>query len=116
MAKFQVTVEAHQWFKNGDHPDDYRDDMIDVDGKVITGAERKAAGWEGGVVRYFRDPLIPGDHVCEDCGRTMHDHGWIDEECDAVICPGDWVITDKLGNHYVCDWQTFNALYEPLDD
>lgn len=38
--KKPVVIEATQWFKNGDHPDDNPDQP----------------GWEGKVVRYFRRP------------------------------------------------------------
>lgn len=78
-----VKKSSHQWFKNGDHPDD--------------GDERHPTeGWryEGRVVRYFRHPDIPGETICNDCGQTMHDHGWIDAGVDGLtVCPGDWVLT-----------------------
>lgn len=71
---------AHRWFKNGDHPED--------------GDPSR----EGKVVRYFRHPQIPGNSACVDCGRLMHDHGWIDCGGDGVtVCPGNMVVRADNG-------------------
>lgn len=94
--KKPVEVEATQWFKNGDHPED---------GDPET---------EGKVVRYYRHPAVPGTNVCEQCGKTMHDHGWIDTlEGGHVVCPGDYVITGVAGEHYPCKPEIFAQTYEP---
>lgn len=71
--------DAHQWFKNGDHPLDH------ADGRPVD--------WEGAVVRYYRRPDVPGDTPCRKCGAAMHVHGWIDA-IDHVVCPGDWLTPD----------------------
>jgi hypothetical protein len=64
------------------------------------------------VVRYFRHPDIPGDQPCEQCGRVMHDHGWIDAGAEGLtVCPGDWVLTDVEGRHYPCKPDVFAATY-----
>lgn len=90
-----------QWFKNGDHPDDYSRTHEGLEGGVarcFTPEERKAREWEGDVVRYFRHPDVPGETVCS-CGRTMHEHGWIDSGgAGQTVCPGDWVVSDG-GEH-----------------
>jgi len=76
---------AALWFKNGDHP---HDGPVDQEGKVV---------------RYFRDPKIDGESVCETCGRKMHDHGFIEEgtrivtseersNLSCTVCPSDWVM------------------------
>lgn len=42
-------------------------------------------------VRPFRHPWIKGTYVHEDCGRTFHDHGWIDHgDHGYTVCPWDW--------------------------
>src|ERR1017187_4256861 len=104
MSKFKkkpVVIEASQWFKNGDHPLDYAKDIQSFDGeiwKTWTGAEAREKGWEGQIVRYFRNPSFPGSLSCHQCGKTMHDHGWIDTlEGDHRVCPGDWIITGIKG-------------------
>lgn len=120
MAKFKkkpVVIEATQWFKSGDHPKDYtvtHQGLENGEVREFWPSERKAAGWEGDVVRYFRRPDVPGDKACEHCGQTMHVHGWIDTlEGGHIVCPGDWVITGVKGEHYPCKPDIFAATYEP---
>ncbi len=113
MAKFRkkpVVIEATQWFKNGDHPED---------GTERFPPESKFSGelLEGKVVRYFRRPDVSGDTTCqhEHCGQTMHVHGWIDTmEGGHIVCPGDWVITGVKGERYPCKPDIFAATYEPV--
>lgn len=95
--KRPVDVEAHQWTKNGDHPEDGP-------------CER-----EGRIVRRFRRPDISGEKQCDICGRTMHDHGWIDTlEGGHRVCPGDWIITGVKGERYPCKPDIFDETYEPV--
>jgi hypothetical protein len=116
FKKKPVVVEATQWFKNGDHPQDYFDQWI-LDGgteKRITGDEMRAKGYEGQIVRYYRRPDVPGMLRCEKCGYTMHHHGWIDTlEGGFIVCPGDWIITGVKGEHYPCKPDIFEETYEP---
>ena len=103
FTKKPVTIEAHQWHQNGDHPDDYADrgypDIYDC---------------EGMVVRRYRHPGIPGDSLCPVCGLTMDDHGFIDtKEGGHRVCPGDWIITGVQGEHYPCKPDIFKATYDP---
>src|SRR3990167_6296117 len=93
--KKPVVIEATQWFKNGDHPDDacyYVDDKS---------PDRYLS--EGAVVRYFRRPDVPGDKPCAHCGVPMDAHGWIDtKEGGHIVCPGDWIITGVKRERYPC--------------
>lgn len=104
MSKFRkkpVVIEATQWHKNGDHPDD------------------GPADTEGAVVRYYRHPDVPGRsaHDVATCGRVWHDHGWIDTlEGGHNVCPGDWIITGVAGERYPCKPEIFGATYEPVED
>jgi hypothetical protein len=124
MSKFRkkpVVIEATRWFKNGDHPNDYDKEKFGLeDGKerTWTGAEVKALGWEGQVVRYYRTPAADGKtRKCEHCGVLMHDHGWIDTlEGGHIVCPGDWIITGIKGEHYPCKPDIFAASYEEVVD
>ncbi len=107
--KKPIVIDATQWFKNGDHPED-------------------GAG-EGSVVRFFRDPRIAGDYACQHCETEMHRHGWIDTpilltpgrpslaplEGGHVVCPGDWIIAG-IGEHYPIKPDIFEATYEEASD
>lgn len=119
MAKFRkkpVVIDAHQWFKNGDHPEDYKDDrpgLVEGQAVMIPAAEAKEGGWEGGVVRYFRRPDVDGASICSECGNAFHVHGWIDTKEDGHrVCPGDWIITGVQGERYPCKPDIFAATYE----
>ncbi len=104
MAKFtkkQITIEATQWFKNGDHPED------GIGGILI----------EGKVVRFYRRPDDPGVRDCEKCNNRMHDHGWIDTlESGHTVCPGDWIITGVKGERYPCKPDIFEMTYTPHEE
>lgn len=120
MASYRkkpVVIEAIQWFKNGDHPDDYSKDHDGLENgemRIFAAAERKANGWEGDVVRYFRDPYVPGNSKCKHCGKTMHEHGWIETlEGGHIVCPADWIITGVKGERYPCKPDIFSATYDP---
>ncbi len=111
MGKFRkkpVVVEATQWFKNGDHPED---------GKEVFGeGEFKGQFYEGKIVRYFRHPDMSGNTMCTKCNQTMHYHGWIDTLEDGHnVCPGDWVITGVKGERYPCKPDIFKATYDPAN-
>ena len=113
MAKFRekpVVIEATQWFKNGDHPED-RADRIDN----LLGGRDTGVLYEGEVVRYFRRPDVPGDRACEKCDNAMHDHGWIENARGGhTVCPGDFIITGVQGERYPREPDIFDATYEPV--
>ena len=94
--KKPVIIEATQWFKNGDHPEDNCTESS-----------------EGAVVRYYRTPECDGEDLCKHCEVKMHDHGWIDTlEGGHIVCPGDWVITGVEGERYPCKPDIFEKTYE----
>lgn len=99
FRKKPVVIEATQWFKNGDHPDDACYIVNDF--------------WsEGKVVRYFRRPDVPDEKRCQHCRIRMHEHGWIDTlEGGHIVCPGDWVITGVKGERYPCKPDIFAETY-----
>ena len=107
--KKPVVIEAHRWFSNGDHPEDFSD-RDNGDGSMVR---------EGMVVRYYRHPSDPGERLCHHCEKPMHVHGWIDTlESGHVVCPGDWIITGVKGERYPCKPDIFEATYEavfPID-
>jgi hypothetical protein len=106
MQVVQV-FQAHQWQKNGDHPDDYRD-------------SRLAREFEGAIVRYFRRPDVSGEDVCAFCSKTFHEHGWIDpaqnKNFEYVVCPGDWILTSELGIHVAVHDELFRKGYMRVEN
>jgi hypothetical protein len=108
MARYRkkpVVIEATQWFKNGDHPDDKCYLVLGQPGSPFLS--------EGEVVRYYRTPEIDGQDECRHCGAIMHLHGWIETlEGGHIVCPGDWIITGVKGEHYPCKPDIFEATYE----
>jgi len=111
MPKFRkkpVEIEAHRWFKNGDHPEDNCRDIHDADGFYFLS--------EGEVVRYYRHPDDDEKRKCQHCGTIMHYHGWIDTlEGGHNVCPGDWIITGVANERYPCKPSIFEATYDALD-
>jgi hypothetical protein len=109
--KKPVVVEAAQWFKNGDHPED-EIRLLDAS----HGGQSKTIETEGKVVRYFRHPMLSGENTCNHCGAVMRVHGWIDTlEGGHIVCPGDWIITGVKGEHYPCKPDIFEATYEKVE-
>ena|SRR5205807_5319779 len=108
FRKRPVIIEAHQWFKNGDHPQDAC--------YPITSDEGTGFMSEGKIVRYYRTPDGDGDRLCEHCNIRMHNHGWIDTlEGGHIVCPGDYVITGVVGEHYPIKLAILAKTYEPVD-
>lgn len=61
----KTTIQASQWWKPGDHPEDFSDREKENGIDFI----------EGLVVRYYRKPGVPDTKICWKCGKTMHEHG-----------------------------------------
>jgi hypothetical protein len=109
FRKKPIVIDATQWQKNGDHPQDAATEMFDY-----PNGQRPVAIREGAIVRYFRRPGVSGELSCGFCGKTMHVHGWIDTlEGGHIVCPGDWIITGVAGEMYPCKDNIFAATYEP---
>ena len=90
--KKPVVIDAHQWFKNGDHP--------------LDGTEG-----EGKVVKLFRNI----NSYCRQCGVVMHNHGWIDTlEGGHTVCPSDWIIQGVKGEFYPVKNEIFHLTYEEV--
>jgi hypothetical protein len=111
FTKKPVEVDAHQWWKNGDHPDDKVGEQV----PDPMGGTYEAV--EGQVVRFFRrpEPHYAGDLIHQGCGYPWHAHGWIDTlEGGHQVCPGDWIITGVQGEHYPCKPGIFEQTYLPV--
>ncbi len=109
--KKPVVIEATQWFRNGDHPqDDCQPFRPMQEGETLADVLT-----EGKVVRYYRHPGVPDESPCEQCGVRHQEHGWIDTlEKGHRVCPGDWIITGVKGERYPCKPDIFLATYEPM--
>ena len=112
FRKKPVVVQAAQWFKNGDHPEDH---CGEVRTDPVTGENYTVV--EGELVRFYRNPDVPGEQGCSKCGLSMNQHGWIDTlEGGHITCPSDWVITGVQGEHYPCKSDIFIATYEDASE
>lgn len=128
--KKPVVIEATQWFKNGDHPEDYANpvdlpddkgdkvwhanfDKVTVRYTTYTPEYQRENDWEGQVVRRYRHPDYDGQSKCPECGFILHVHGWIDTlEQGHRVCPGDYIITGVKGERYPCKPDIFVETYE----
>jgi hypothetical protein len=64
------------------------------------------------IVKYHTNKADP----CPNCHKALRLHGQIDHPKGMyIVCPGDWVIKDNLGNHRSCKPTLFKSLYEPVD-
>lgn len=115
--KKPVVIEASQWFKNGDHPLDYANELCGFENgeaRIFSAEHCKSQAWEGQLVRYYRTPDLDGQTLCKHCGDIMRNHGWIETlEGGHIACPGDWIITGIKGEHYPCKPDVFDRTYEP---
>lgn len=104
-------TEATQWFKNGDHPED-ESEPIGSSGELS----------EGKVVQHYRsldvmeslDALnTSGNRYCPECGNVMRKHGFLDGiNGEEIICPGDYIVTDRNGLYYRLSRGEFESKYE----
>lgn len=120
-----LEIEATQWFKNGDHPED---GDVSKNGSPETGG--LVVGWWGCGdidIRGERPKQCAlaghetcGHNVCRTCGREMHEHGMFDDDDPGsmkqygplVICPGDWIQTREDGKNLAWPKEKFEAIYE----
>jgi len=117
MPKFikkPVAIDADQWFKNGDHPEDICE-MVAPSGAGAP--EREPFLSEGKVVRRYRNPKTNGTDFCRHCSDIMHNHGWIDTlEGGHIVCPADWIIKGIKGEFYPCKPDIFKDTYFTEDE
>ena len=72
---------------------------------------------EGKVVRRFRRPDVAGTLACPHCGKTFHEHGWIDALEDGhIVCPGDWIVEIDNGEYLPAKPALFYALLDKLSE
>ena len=109
FKKKPITIEATQWFRNGDHP---KDQIHQIAGGLGVDFES-----EGKIVRRYRHPDVAGDSRCKHCGQIMFVHGWIDTlDGGHTVCPGDWIITGVEEQIYPCKDSIFKKTYDLIPD
>lgn len=73
--------EAHQWW--GEVPV----------GEYTSANHLQSAREIISQVREYRHPGQLSHVPCTECGRIMHEHGWIDQGIYGIrVCPGDWIV------------------------
>lgn len=111
--KKPAVIEATQWFKNGDHP---QDRSIQIDAAEGASSEKLT---EGQVVRFFRSLTIPGGRFCSECGNVFQKHGMLHPDhalnADEKVCPGDYIVTNPKGQYYVLKPEDFERQFEPYE-
>lgn len=117
FRKKAVVIEATQWFKNGDHPQDHAPfESATQPTEQDRNRYNDYLQTEGKVVRYYRHPSGDGEIPCKHCGNIMHFHGWIDTlEGGHIVCPSDWIITGVKGEYYPCKPDIFEMTYEAAE-
>lgn len=104
--KKPIPIEAHRWYKNGDHPED--------NSKPTVGARGRLWYTEGNVVKFYKVKEGLGLQKCQQCNHIFNHHGWIDTlEGGHIVCPGDYIITGIKGERYPCKPDIFEMTYEP---
>jgi len=107
FRKKPIVIEAWQWFKNGDIPQDNSQPISPEDHSLS----------EGEIVRYFRNPTINRETNCSFCHNSFDKHGWVDTlEAGHRVCVGDWIIKGIKGEYYPCKPDIFEATYERVKE
>lgn len=89
--KKPVTIEATQWFKDGDHP------------KVLP-PEKSLLTSNVALCGHCKMLEVRNHHLIETLEGTMR------------VCPGDWIITGINGECYPCKPDIFDKTYEPVKE
>jgi hypothetical protein len=99
-------LEATQWFKNGDHPQD--------ESVPLTASDEDSELSEGKVVQnYPETDISPENRFCPDCGNLMQRHGQLaGTNVDAIVCPGDYIVTNGDGFFFRTRKGEFESQYE----
>ena len=116
-----VVVDAVQWFRNGDHPEDRTAPAPEWIGPdeghvVLFYRSGGVTNREWAAVHGTRPPLRANEPVCYFyCSHSMSDHGWLEtSEGGQRVCPGDYIVTDAQGQRSACKPDVFIARYQAM--
>lgn len=108
-TKKPVTIEASQWFKEGDHDGVglFRYPPINPITGAISASEKAI------LMGQMKHSEVPERFRRDSCHALMDDHGIIDTlEGEHVVCPGDWIIRGVVGELYSCKPDVFEMSYD----
>ena len=92
-----TTVEAVQWFKVGDHPNDRLGEVL-AHPHMVGDVKR---GAESAYIKPYQTSKNLGGKRDTLCGEAWRDHGLLDSNgIKIVVCPGDWIVTEEDGRSY----------------
>lgn len=101
----QLTLDATQWHRNGDHPFDQSVTMT-VGGCAVLS--------DGEVVSRYHPILGPQIGQCLTCHRAHNDHGRLMTRYGLrTVCPQDWIITELDNTYSVVSPSLFEKYYVP---
>lgn len=107
-------MEANQWFRNGDHPEDRTINRINT-GRIV---QRHPT---------FK-PHVDHNVICEICNKAMGEHGKVNPTvynqllgATDEVCPGDYIITQRnedgrVSGYTVYKRQLFEYFYGPYKE
>lgn len=108
-------IEAHQWSRNGDHPEDRTINRINT-GRIV---QRHP----------FYRPHVDHNAECDLCRKPLGDHGVMNPVIylellgeGNVVCPGDYIITHRdskngrVRGYTVYKQELFNHFYGPYEE
>jgi hypothetical protein len=100
-------IEATQWFKNGDHPQDESEAIENSDPKVVQ-------PFRALDVMDALDALNTlGRQYCPLCGNLMKNHGVLEGvNGEEYVCPSDYIVTDRNGGYSRLSRGEFESQYE----
>lgn len=106
--KLSVVIEAEQWFE------------VTYDREAGHGYSPAHSPIYHLDVGYYRRPEseYAGTKVCALCGRSFHDHGWLEAEAlenGYRVCPGDWIIRGVGGEFYPIKNEIFAKNHEAVE-
>lgn len=102
-SALQPLIEANQWFKNGDHPDDHTINRINT-GRVV------------GRHPFYKSEFT--NSLCPDCRKSFGSHGMLQQH---VVCPGDYIQTHRNESNRVIGYtllkqELFEYMYGPYKE
>lgn len=114
MQKYRkrpVVIEAFQWFKKGDHPED---NCETIHPNPDNNVHLKSFLSENEFIEYYG---FGRNKICKICNKSLYHHGCIRTlEGKHIVCPGDYIITGIQGEQYPCKPDIFEATYEKVEE
>lgn len=77
----------------------------------------QAGVWPQGVTPFAAEDSKTALMTCANCHHRMMQHGivCVPNKGNIFLCPGDWILTDALGQQSTCKHDDFDREYEPVE-